>query len=142
VRLTIGPFEIAPRGFFLYGEHGTLFNDVEQAQTIIGGGALVQAGIALDFGAFRLTPGVEAGWFYTKRTIRLDRFPFAGQVETQTGHLPLAGVFLRPSYNFGPKRRWSLALNLSADLILTRLGDNDVSTNFNTMLLGGMGYAF
>jgi len=142
VRVTIGPFEIAPRGFFLYGDHGTIFNDVEQAQTIIGGGALVQAGIALDFGAFRLTPGLEVGWIYTKRTITLNDYPFAGQIETQTGHLPLAGVFLRPAYNFGPKRRWSVALNLSADMILTRLGDNDVSTNFNTMLLGGVGYAF
>jgi hypothetical protein len=134
--------EIAPRAFFLYGDHGTNFNNVEQAQTIIGGGLLVQAGVGFDFGALRITPGVEVGWIYTKRTITLNDYPFAGQIETQTGHLPLTGVFVRPEFLFGPKRRVSLGLNLSADLILTRLGDNDISTNFNVMLLGGIGYAF
>jgi hypothetical protein len=141
-RVNIGAFEIAPRGFFLYGDHGTNFNDVEQQQTIIGGGLIVQAGVAFDFGGFRLTPGIEGGFIYTKRTIMLNDYPFAGQVETQTGYLPLAGAFLRPAYNFGSKRQWSVSLNLSADIILTRLGDNDVSTNISTMLLGGVGYAF
>jgi len=140
-RVTIGSFALAPRAFFLYGEHGTIFNDTEQAQSVIGGGLLVQAGIPIELGAFQLTPGIQVGWLYTKRTITLNDYPFAGQIETQTGHLPFAGLFLRPAYTFGPKRRISVALDLSADIILTRLGDNAVSTNLNTMLLGGLGYA-
>lgn len=141
-RVTIGAVEIAPRAYALYGQHGTNFDDIEQEQEIVGGGLLVQVGFPFNFDAFQVTPGVEVGWLYMKRTIELTDYPFAGQIETQTGHLPVAGVFVRPAYSFGPKRRWSAALDLSADLVLTRLGDNSVSTNFSTKLLGGIGYAF
>jgi hypothetical protein len=141
-RVTIDWAEIAPRVFFLYGAHGTNFNDIEQQQSIIGLGALVQGGVPFSFGAFQLTPGVEAGWMYVNREIELMDYPFAGQIEEQSGHLPLAGVFLRPAYHLGPKQRVSLALDLSIDLVLTRLGDNAISSNFNTKLLGGVGYAF
>jgi hypothetical protein len=102
----------------------------------------VQGGIPLSFGAFQITPGVEAGWMYVKREIELMDYPFEGQIEEQTGHLPLAGVFLRPAYHVGPKQRVSLALDLSIDLLLTRLGENAISSNFNTKLLGGVGYTF
>lgn len=141
-RVAIGAVEIAPRALFVYGRHGTTFNDVEQQQKVVGGGLQVQLGIPIEIRSFRLTPGVEASWLYLERTIELDQYPFAGQIETQSGHVPVAGIFLHPEYLLGAKKHFSVALDLSADMVLTRLGDNDVSTNFSAKLLGGVGYAF
>jgi hypothetical protein len=142
LRVGVGPVEIAPRGVFLYGKHGTIFNDIEQDQRVIGGGLLVQGGVPFDFRALRVTPGIELGWLYMNRAIALSEYPFTGMTERQGVHVPLGSFFVRPEYFFGTRRRVSVALDLSAGMLLTRSGDQAVSTNLNTRLLGGIGHAF
>jgi hypothetical protein len=142
IRVKVGRAEVAPRALFLYGKGGTIFDDREQEQRVIGGGLVVQCGVPFDFSALRVTPGIELGWLYVNRAIELSEYPFMGMTETQTGHVPLGGLFVRPEYFFGRERRVSVLLDLSAGMLLTRLGDQAVSTNFNTKLLGGIGHAF
>lgn len=141
-RINIEGFDLAPRILFIVGQHGTIFNDIEQQQQILGGGIAVQGGIPFRTGNFRLTPGLEAGILYIRREIDRIDYPFQGQAETQSGFIPFTGLFFRPEYIFPSAKRVSVSLELSTDLILASLAGNSVVENFNIKLLGGVGYAF
>lgn len=142
VRLTLGWLEITPRAILVLGSHDIVFNDVDQPQTVLGGGGSIGLGLPIESGSFLLTPGIEGGVLYIARTIDRMDYPFQGQVEEQSGGIPFAGVFFRPEYTFGKTRGLTLSLDLSLDLILASLAGNKVSENFNAKVLGGVGYAF
>jgi hypothetical protein len=142
VRLTLGWLEITPRAILVLGAHDIVFNDIDQPQTVLGGGGSIGLGLPIESGSFILTPGIEGGALYIARTIDRMDYPFVGQVEEQSGGIPFAGVFFRPEYTFGKARGLALSLDLSIDLILASLAGNRVYENFNAKVLGGVGYAF
>jgi hypothetical protein len=141
-RVTIEGFEMSPRALFVVGQHGTNFNDIEQQQQIIGGGGALQLGVPFSTGDVRLTPGLEAGILYIRRSIDRIDYPYEGDVTVQSGYIPFTGIFFRPEYLLGKAKRVSLALDLSFNLIMASLAGNQVLENFNAKLLGGVGYAF
>jgi hypothetical protein len=142
VRLTLGWLEVAPRAMLILGAHDIVFNDIDQPQTVIGGGGSLGLGVPIEAGSFLLTPGIEGGILYINRTIDRIDYPFEGQQEKQSGGIPFAGVFFRPEYTFGKAKGVTLSLDMSLDLILASLAGNKVSENFNAKVLGGVGYAF
>jgi hypothetical protein len=142
-RLTLRWLEVTPRALFVAGAHDIIFNDIDQPQTLIGGGGALSLGAPIEAAAsLRLTPGVEGGLLYIKRKIDRKDYPFEGQVEVQSGAVPFAGVFFRPEYTFGKERGFTLSLEVALDLLLASLGGNKVTENFNAKALGGVGYAF
>jgi hypothetical protein len=142
VRLTLGWLEVTPRAILVLGAHDIIFNDIDQPQTVLGGGGSIGLGVPIESGSFLLTPGAEGGLLYISRTIDRIDYPFEGQQEKQSGGIPFAGVFFRPEYTFGKAKGLTLSLDLSLDLILASLAGNKVSENFNAKVLGGVGYAF
>lgn len=142
VRLTLGWLEVTPRALLVLGAHDIVFNDIDQPQTVLGGGGSIGLGVPIERGSFVLTPGVEGGALYIDRTIDRKDYPFIGQQEEQVGGVPFAGFFFRPEYTSGDGEGLSLSLDLSLDLILASLAGNKVTENFNAKVLGGIGYAF
>lgn len=144
-RVTLGWVEVAPRALFIGGQHGTVFNDVEEQQRVLGGGLSVQAGVPLRVGPIRVTPGVEVGWIYVHRAVELTEYPWKGTEEELSSHLPIVGVFVRSEYVIPRFSHFSIALELGSDLLPVRLARNSVTTvtaNFNAKMLGGLGYVF
>lgn len=144
VRLTLRWLEIAPRALLVAGAHDIVFNDIDQPQTVLGGGGELSLGVPIEVSpSLRLTPGAEGGLLYVAREIERRDYPFEGQVTEQSGAIPYAGVFFRPEYTLGGGARgFTISLEASVDLVLASLGGNAIYENFNTKVLGGAGYAF
>lgn len=146
-RLAVGRLELTPRAHLVVGSHDTLFNDQEQPQSILGGGAGMQLGLPLRWKRFHLTPGVETSFLYVRREIDRIDYPYEGTIEEQKAWIPLAGVFLRPEWVAWRSRRSSktrLTVGLEASLMafFTDGVRNVWTDNFGLKAAGGASYAF
>lgn len=142
-RITIGFVEVAARGIFVGTNQSVMYNEKpQQEQTIAGGGANAQVGIALRRGRFRFIPGVEAGWLSVKRSVTRSEFWNLNKPAQSTIDLAVAGVFLRPEYQFDARGRLSVAIEVGGDIVAYDKPNDDVNLNVNGRIAGGVGYAF
>lgn len=139
-RITLGWLELAPRVVMVFGKHGTIFNEVEQPQEVLGGGAMLQVGAHVTLRSLRLIPGIEGGWLSLSRTIERQDHPFIGKLERQSAHLPIFGGFLRLEYVARILGRVAPAMELSGAWIPTEAAGG-TNANFNLRVSGGLSYA-
>lgn len=142
-RITLGVIEIAPRVMFVGSGQDTTYNDEpDQAQSLLGGGATAQFGVAIQRGAWRFTPGIEGGWLGVRRSITQTQYPHEGEVATNLVGLSVVGVFFRPEYQFGSVSRVSVAVEIGSDVVSYYRAGGELDMNVNGRISGGVGYAF
>lgn len=135
-------FDIAARADFLAGAHGTTFNSTKQEQTILGGGGMLEWGVPFRVGTARVTPGLSTGFLYLKRSITRADVPDEGKEETQSGVMPVAGLFVRPEFRLPKSPKWNVTFEFGSELLFYKLINEGIQANINAKILGGMGYAF
>lgn len=136
-RLDAGRVVLRPNVKLVWGNHGTLFNENEEQQSLLGGGGALQLGIPLERGELRVTPGIEFGWIYLRREIDIASYPLAGQVEKQSVNAPFGGAYVRPEYKMGDARAF---VDAGANLWLAPLLLDGHNYYVNVRILGGVGY--
>lgn len=141
LRLPLRSVELGLRLHFAGGEHRVMFNNAPMHQVVLGGGGLLQLGGAFEVPGklVRLALGVEGGWLYANRTVDRTDYGHVGEQKTQSGHIPVAGAWLRMDVRVRRESKWALSLEASGDLVPITTEDS-TPINATVKVLGGITY--